>query len=86
MERDYCQGQKRPALTGRLPNRPNPRSHGAMLAAQEDHLRRDARRAEKLAMGSLDRADHLDVLSHAAWLQAIPDAGAGAGKQVHQRD
>jgi len=57
-----------------------------MLATQEDHLRRNARRAKKLAKGSLDRADHLDALSYAAWLQAIPDAGAGAGKQVHQRD
>ena len=65
---------------------PNPRNHGAMLATQEDHLRRDARSAKKLAKGSLDRADHLDALSHVAWLQAIPDAGAGASKQVHQRD
>jgi hypothetical protein len=40
-----------------------------MLATQEDHFRRNARRAKKLAKGSLDRADHLDALSHAAWLQ-----------------
>jgi hypothetical protein len=41
-----------------------------------------ARRVKKMPRGRY----HFDALSHAAWLQAIPDAGAGAGKQVHQRD